>query len=181
MPGFLTAALMGLFVWHPGASIALAEPQMAPLVPTYPTYQVALTGYNAVPGQTDSDPYTTASGAYSNPDVIAARSVDLADQLPFGTVIEIDAASSSPSCGYNVVGDAIGLRVIGDSMNPRIHNTVDVLLHTYSGARALGVCDVTIKVLGRIDIARVPTTQKDLRLAVGYLEEANAQPLALEQ
>ena len=82
----LVTALTGFFVFAGVGGISTdtlmkAESTQAP---TYPTYSVAMTGYNAVPEQTDSDPTTTASGAYSDPDVVAARSVDLADELQIG-------------------------------------------------------------------------------------------------
>lgn len=156
---------MGLFVLtSPQASWAAGNAP-APL----PSYEVNLTAYNAVEAQTDSNPLITASGAYSNPDIIAARSTDLADELPFGTVIAIEpsAATSSPGCGYDVVKDEIGLRVVGDSMNPRIHNTVDVLLEHSKSARTLGVCkDVTVVVVGHINmnkLSKLPKTQEQLQ------------------
>jgi 3D (Asp-Asp-Asp) domain-containing protein len=89
-----------------------------------------MTAYNAVPEQTDGDPFTTASGAFSNPEVVAARSVDLKEELPFGTVIQIvPDASSSPSCGIGMVKEQLGYRVIADSMHPRKRNQVDILLN----------------------------------------------------
>lgn len=184
---------MGLFVWTALAGVpAVASTTAAADAPPAPTYSVAMTAYNAVPGQTDGDPTTTASGAYSDPDVIAARSLDLADELPFGTVIDIVAASSSPSCGYDLVGGDIGLRVIGDTMNARMHNKIDILFGTdhkvrvsgksVNAARALGICDsVTIKVVGHIDIKDIPKTQDGLRLAVGYLPKADDERLAVSK
>ncbi len=165
-------ALMGFFILSSSLGLVpttLADSKMPPL-----SYQVTITGYNAVPAQTKPDPSTTASGALSNPDIIAARSVDLADKLPFGTVIAIvPSDTSSPDCGYPLVSDKIGLRVIADSMNARMHNKVDVLLGTddfvsvggksVNVARALGVCDdVKIVVVGHIDISQIPKTQAKL-------------------
>jgi hypothetical protein len=40
-----------------------------------PGYNVTLTAYNAVAAQTDDSPFETASGAYSNPEVIAATAL----------------------------------------------------------------------------------------------------------
>ena len=138
--------------------------------------KVSMTAYNAVPAQTDVTPYITASGAYSNPNVVAARSDDLAQALPFGTVIEIESASSSASCGYGAVGKDIGLRVIADAMNVKEKNKIDILMPqsqtSASGkkenpALVLGVCkNVTIKVVGHIDIASIPKTQSALAAAV---------------
>lgn len=157
-----------------------------------PTYTVSMTGYNAVPGQTDDNPEVTASGAYSDPDVIAARSVDLADELPFGTVIEIDAATSTPNCGYGTVADQIGLRVIGDSMNARMHNKIDLLFDQsdvvrvggklINPARAFGACkDMVIRVVGQVDIRHMPKTQDELRVAIGYLPKAGEERLAVSK
>ena len=148
-------------------------------VPTYETYNVAMTAYNAVPEQTDSNPMMTASGAYSNPDLIAARSVDLKDELPFGTVITITrAATTTPNCGFGLVDDLIGLRVIGDSMHSRKHNQIDILFDANDTVRArgkqmnpalvLGFCkDIEISVVGHVDIAHMPKTQAELKMAIG--------------
>ena len=85
----LLTALMG-FLLLSGAMSAMPAHASAPTLPDYP---VTVTAYNAVPEQTDSDPFTTASGAYSNPEVVAARSQDLADKLPFGTIIELEGSN----------------------------------------------------------------------------------------
>ncbi len=157
-----------------------------------PSYSVSMTAYNAVPGQTDSTPDITASGAFSNPDLIAARSRDLADELPFGTVIEVVSADSSNNCGFSVVKEQIGLRVIGDVMNARMVNKVDILFDTkdtarvggkqISAARAFGRCSgVEIRVVGKIDIRDIPKTQQQLRLTIGVLEKAGPQNLAVSK
>ena len=136
-----------------------------------------MTAYNATAAQTDGTPDITASGAFSDPSIVAARSQDLASELPFGTVIEIESATSSLSCGYKSVGEDIGLRVIADSMNAIEHDKIDILMPqketTVSGktenpAIVLGVCkDVTIKVVGQHrDISDIPTIQAELASAV---------------
>lgn len=142
------------------------------------SYPVTLTAYNAVPEQTDSDPTVTASGAFSNPEVIAARSRDLAGELPFGTIIEIDGSNASQgTCGYSIVEPIVGYRVIADSMNARFTDRIDILFSTDSNytmptgkvknaGLVLGICDgMVIRVVGHIDITnpnRVPKTQADL-------------------
>src|SRR3989344_1228840 len=88
-----TGALMAFFLLSGAASaeptvnveVDSTEPKAVEETPQ--VYSVSMTGYNAIPAQTDSDPYTTASGAYSDTDIVVARSVDLADELPFGTLI----------------------------------------------------------------------------------------------
>lgn len=164
---------------------AALSSQTAPAVPEKPSYTVALTAYNAVPEQTDSTPFETASGAYSNPEVVAARTRDLADELPFGTIIEIDgsASTSGEDCGYDVVAKHIGYRVIEDSMNARLSNRIDVLLGTdinytspkgnvRNAASVLGICKGTIiRVVGYVDINHIPKTQAELaRLVNGSVK-----------
>lgn len=145
-----------------------------------PNYTVTLTAYNAVAEQTDSSPFETASGAYSNPEIIAARSGNLKDQLPFGTIIELDGTNASrEACGFTVVAPLIGYRVIGDTMNPRYTDRIDVLFDTKSNfkrtdggkvnaANILGICKgVTVRVVGRVDIKNIPKTQAELAVLVG--------------
>ena len=144
------------------------------------SYSVLMTGYNAVPEQTDSDPFTTASGAYSNPEIIAARSVDLKETLPFGTVIEIafPEGDSRAPCGLSSVSHLVGYRVIADSMHSRKRNQVDILFDNddsirvggkkVNAATVLGVCkNIEIRVVGFIDIRKMPRNQMELQLALG--------------
>lgn len=165
--------------------IAALSNQTAPAAPEKPSYTVALTAYNAVPNQTDDTPFETASGAYSNPEVVAARTRDLADKLPFGTIIEIDGSTSSSGddCGYDMVAKHIGYRVIEDSMNARLTNRVDVLLGTdinytsqkgnvRNAADVLGICKgTTIRIVGYVDVNHIPKTQAELaRLVNGSVK-----------
>lgn len=141
---------------------------------TSPTYTVALTAYNAVPGQTDGDPMVTASGARSNPEVVAARSRDLGTELPFGTVIALERTQAdTPRCQFSKVDHLIGYRVIADTMNARFTNKVDVMFPADEtvavGTRivnpsiALGVCDqVQMRVVGKVDVNNIPATQSEL-------------------
>lgn len=148
---------------------------VAPAPTVLAGYSVTLTAYNAVPAQTDSNPFETASGAYSNPEIIAARSADLADELPFGTIIAIDGPSgSTDTCGYRAVAPLIGYRVIEDSMNPRYTHRIDVLFDTKdnfvrtdgteeNAANVLGICKkVAIRVVGHVGFSRIPKTQREL-------------------
>jgi 3D (Asp-Asp-Asp) domain-containing protein len=173
-------ALMGFFV-NGGAGTATSPTaswtDTSPVAT--PAYEVTLTGYNAVPEQTDSTPDITASGTFSNPEIIAARSVDLADDLPFGTVIALSYdATSSPKCGFDIVHDIIGLRVIGDSMHARKHDQIDIMFDaadtvTIGGkqtnpAIALGICkNIQVHVVGHIDPKHMPKDQLELETAIG--------------
>lgn len=181
----ILGALMGfsLLLGTPTFSfgnVVIPQHVVAASAPAAPAHIVTLTAYNAVSAQTDNNPLETASGAYSNPEIMAARSVDLADDLPFGTIIEFDGAniSSGGTCGYGVVESNIGYRVIGDSMNSRYTDRIDVLLDTtkdymkpngraINAAEVLGICKgVTIHVVGHVDINHLPKTQKGLAALV---------------
>ena len=61
----ILGALMGFLLFSAATTAAPAQAA----APTLPSYPVTLTAYNAVPEQTDSNPFETASGAYSNPEV----------------------------------------------------------------------------------------------------------------
>lgn len=172
-------ALMGLFFLS-GAAVAVPGAASAPQAPI-PTYQITLTGYNALPEQTDDTPFETASGAYTNPEVVAARSRDLATELPFGTIIAIEApANGGKNCGYGAVSSLIGYRIIEDTMNARYKHYIDVLFatedqflvkgRTRNAAGLLGVCsDVSIRVVGHVKAlgnGKAPKTQKELAALV---------------
>ncbi len=199
MPIFQT--LMG-FLLLSGATVgALPAAASAPTVPTtpvIPSHAVTLTAYNAVPEQTDNDPLVTASGAFSNPEVVAARSRDLAAKLPFGTIIEIIGPSSDKanSCGYEVVESVIGYRVIADTMNARYKDRIDILFDTESNYRMadgtvknagtiLGICKgASIRVVGYVDIkrpSRLPKTQKELVALVKKDRKVLANVLVLSK
>lgn len=178
---------MGFFLLS-GTTVALPAQAEAPTTPVVPNYTVTLTAYNAVPEQTDDDPFTTASGAYSNPEVIAARSRNLAAELPFGTIIEIDGPLDLQNkCGYGIVSPIIGYRIIADTMNVRYTDRIDILFSTDSNYRmkngrtknastVLGICrGVTVRVVGYLDRMRpgkFPKTQAELTALVEGTELA---------
>ena len=191
MPVIAVVALMS-FLFLPGSAgaPALAETISAPIavagVAEEPskrlatskevarTYQVSMTAYNAVPGQTDANPFVTASGMASNIEVVAARSRDMAAELPFGTVIRIERSTKdTPSCRFSEVEHQIGYRIIADTMHQRWVHKIDVQLdqddtvvvdgRVVNPALALGVCGgVTITVVGTVDMKNPPTTQAEL-------------------
>jgi 3D (Asp-Asp-Asp) domain-containing protein len=159
-------------------------------IPAASTFLVTLTSYNAVPEQTSPTPWLTASGAASNPEVVAARSHDLADKLPYGTIIAVLGPTSSdngPYCGYDSVQHLIGYRVIADQMNARMHNKVDIQLDQndtvsvggkqINPAKVLGACTgVQIQVVGYVNPNHIPTTQAALaKLVNGSKQIASTQ------
>lgn len=188
----LAIALVGLLFLPVSASAPIAHattvedsgedpsPRLAAAVnPSAAPLTVRLTSYNAVAWQTDSTPGVTASGISSNPEVIAARSRDLASTLPFGTVVAIYRdGSDSPSCGFRKVEHLIGYRVVADTMNARFTKRVDVELDAadrvsvggvkMNPSRALGVCgNVKVRVIGRIEnLSDIPSTQEELQALV---------------
>lgn len=183
----ILGALMG-FLLFSSAVAAMPANATAPALPTQGSYPVTLTAYNAVPAQTDNSPLQTASGAYANPEVVAARSTNLSQQLPFGTIIQLYGPSSpGNSCGYNVVAPAIGYRVIADAMNAQYTDRLDVLFSTKANyvtgdagvknaATILGICKgVTFRVVGHVDIKNIPQTQAELAALV------NGTPFAVNK
>lgn len=178
-------ALMGFLLFsgaaslHAGPSAAQTPPSAPEKIPV-PTYTVTVTAYNAVPEQTDDTPHETASGAFSNTELIAARSRDLAQELPFGTIIAFDAsgAVAQKSCGFRVVEPVVGYRVIADTMNARYTDRIDILFSTKreyiaddgsskNAAEVLGICGgVTVRAVGFIDIGKMPGTQDELAALV---------------
>ena len=177
------------FLLFSGGTMAMPAHAQAPEALSQPTYAVTLTAYNAVEAQTDGNPLETASGAFSNPEVVAARSQDLAEELPFGTIIEVDGSGAiNNSCGYDMVHPVIGYRVIADTMNVKFTKRVDILLDTkanYStmdkgmknAAQILGICTgVTVRVVGHVNINHIPKTQVELAAIIG----GSAQKLALK-
>ena len=163
----------------PGMGIgALAAPDALAKKAALPFFTAKLTAYNAVPGQTDATPYVTAAGAFSNPEVVAARSRDLAGMLPYGTIIKIERTQvDTPSCRFSSFEDQIGYRVIADAMNPRIINTVDVLMNQnkkvwvdgrlVNPAYAVGRCaEVSVTIVGKMPVSAIPMTQAELAAMV---------------
>jgi len=184
----IITALMG-FLLFSGAVGASAVPALAS-APTLPNYAVTLTAYNAVPEQTDSDPFITASGAYSNPEVVAARSRDLKEELPFGTIIAIAGPSEADNtCGFNIVAPIIGYRVIADTMNARYTDRIDILFSTKSNyimadgrtknaGNILGICKgASVRVVGYVNPNRIPKTQEALAALV---HEEVVEPIAVK-
>lgn len=166
---------MGFLLLSGGSYTSVPSPVIVQKEVVVASHTVTLTAYNAVSEQTDSTPLETASGAYSNPEVVAARSRNLADELPFGTIIEIIGPTSAQNtCGYSIVAPIIGYRVIADTMNARFTDRIDVLFSTDSNYRQrngntknagmiLGICSgATIRVVGYVDVQNMPKTQIEL-------------------
>jgi len=177
LPGSAGAPAYAETVSAPVANAGEAEEpskRLATSLEAAQTYTVNMTAYNAVPGQTDANPFVTASGMASNPEVVAARSRDMAAELPFGTVIRIERAKKdTPSCRFSEVEHLIGYRIIADTMHQRWEKKIDILFDQHdtvpvegrevNPAVALGHCgDVTITVVGKVDMKDPPATQAEL-------------------
>lgn len=183
MLNILNIALLGLFSWT-GASVdafpTLQDverlPSQSPVEAIVEVPSIKLTAYNAVPEQTDSTPNITASGAFSNPEVIVARSRDLAEEMPFGTIVELVAPRDDSSCGFEQVEHFIGYRVVADTMHSRKTQQIDVMFdiadsiqlgsRSVNPAIAMGICNVTVRIVGSIDINDIPDTQVELAILV---------------
>jgi len=200
----ITSALMGIFLFSGIGGMAINIPKLTSIttapavvasaaVPTAVEIShltVKITSYNAVPRQTDGTPLITASGAYANSQIVAARSHDLASTLPFGTIIAINEQPSiSPkTCGYDLVASQVGYRVIADTMNASKHNQIDVLLNRHRTVRVgrkvinpsivLGMCHgMNISIVGHLNINHMPTTQAELAELVSGDTQTNTLAL----
>ncbi len=177
LPGSAGAPAYAETISAPIAVAGVAEEpskRLATSLEVADTYQVSMTAYNAVPGQTDDNPFVTASGMASITEVVAARSRDMAAELPFGTVIRVERSTKdTPSCRFSEVEHQIGYRIIADTMHWRWTHKIDVLLdHTdtvpvdgrmVNPALALGHCSgITATVVGKVDMKNPPTTQAEL-------------------
>lgn len=89
---------------------------------------VLATAYNSLPGQTDSSPWTTASGTRCREGVIASN------HLPMGTKVMID--------GF---GDRVF--VVEDRMNKRYNKRIDIWFRNYHEAKRFGIRKVRYHVL----------------------------------
>lgn len=191
----ITTALAGLLLLS-NSSIADATStswtKVAPKEePTYKSLTVLMSGYNALPGQTDDTPDVTASGTKPIPGVTAARSQDLAGELPYGTVIELvhtEKALASNGCGLSVLDGVEGYRVITDAMHPRKTNQIDLVFSTtrtvqhggreLNRAQVFGLCDgMEVRIVGFIDLKDLPQSQGELKLAL----ERSKRALAIDK
>ena len=185
MSPLFVSALTGFFVFSGVggmSSTSLMTDKEVPQEPTYEvleSYTVSMTGYNAVPEQTDDTPFSTSIGAYTNPEIIVERSSDLGTKLPYGTVIRVSQVAPSRGCAYDLVEEFIGYRVVADAMNARIRNQIDILFDkddlVQAGTRklnpayALGYCknNIKVEVVGKINTKKMPKTQAELKALIG--------------
>ena len=179
MTSFITIALTGFLVWS-GASTGALQVSSQVSAPgntaVSEVYSVKLTGYNAVPEQTDSDPNTTASGAKSNYETIVARSRDMAEIFPYGTIISLETPKGDKSCGFKEVEHLVGYRVVADTMHERKRRQMDIMFNMAdvvslggkptNPAVVVGVCDITVRIVGKVAIKDIPKTQAELALLV---------------
>lgn len=97
----------------------------------YTVATVTASAYNSVPWQTDSTPFTTASGTTVRHGVVAAN------HLPIGTLITIP----------EIYGDQV-FRV-EDRMNARYRNNVDIWMESIDDARKFGRKSVEIHIYSK--------------------------------
>lgn len=107
------------------------------------------TTYNAVPGQCDSDPLTTADGSRIDPDKLrdgkirwCALSRDFIARwgglFDYGDTIQV-GSFSSPQIN--------GKWIVHDCMNKRYSNSIDFLFDATNNNPKLGVCrDLVVKI-----------------------------------
>lgn len=135
-----SASFEKLFSWDNGQTVSaksdkitLAEP--TPKIKIVKTHTVRATGYSSTPDQTDSTPFTTASGTRVRDGIIAANIYFNGRRIPFGTLVRIP----------EIYGDKIF--VVEDRMNIRYKNNIDIWFPERSLARTFGSKKVTIEIV----------------------------------
>jgi 3D (Asp-Asp-Asp) domain-containing protein len=104
------------------------KPAVARPAATGRSLVVRSTAYNSLPGQTDANPFKTATGARTRFGIVAL-SRDLLRSIPYGSRIVLeDMGSWSNGAGrgkYNAMLSKM-IFVVEDTMHPRKKGTVDV-------------------------------------------------------
>jgi len=110
------------------------------------------TAYTSRHQETDHTPHLTATGAHTRLGIIAVSRDLLELELPYGSLVKLydlgrwhdgQGAGEFDPLFENIVF------VVEDTMNPRIHQQIDVWLPDYSLARLFGVRRVKVVVLRR--------------------------------
>lgn len=118
---------------EPAVPIAPKAVKVIPSVPKYKikkSLTVVMTAYSSTRGQTDSDPFTTASGEKVRDGIIAMN------RVPFGTKIRIPEK----------FGDKVF--VVKDRMSARYGKTRgDIWMKSYKEAKQWGVKRVRVEIL----------------------------------
>jgi len=99
------------------------------------THVVQASGYSSTPDQTDSTPFTTASGEHVRDGIIAANIYVNGRRIPFGTLVRIPA----------IYGDKVF--VVEDRMNVRYQNNIDIWFPERQLAKEFGRKKVTIEIV----------------------------------
>lgn len=104
--------------------------QIKLLLQSMTTYEVTVSAYNAVKGQTDSTPHWTATNRRAVPGLTCAVSRDLSHLL-----------------GKEIYIPGYGPRHVTDVMNERWTRKIDLLVATVAEARKIGNIKTRITVL----------------------------------
>jgi len=99
------------------------------------THTVQASGYSSTPDQTDSTPFTTASGKRVRDGIIAANIYINGRRIPFGTLVRIPG----------IYGDKVF--VVEDRMNIRYQNNIDIWFPERQLAKEFGRKRVTIEIV----------------------------------
>lgn len=111
------------------------EEEVEPKFKILKTYTVQASGYSSTPDQTDSTPFTTASGKHVRDGIIAANVYANGQRLPFGTLVRIP----------EIYGDKIF--VVEDRMNIRYQNNIDIWFPERQLAKEFGRKKVVIEIV----------------------------------
>lgn len=132
---------LGYFLMAPTVINADTAPQgippRLPVVTISPkAYPMRVTAYSSSRDETDSTPFTTATGMMVRDGIVATNI------LPFGTKIKIPA----------LFGNKIF--TVEDRMNRRLRNVIDVWMPTKSAALKFGVNYAEVVIVSNLSLSR---------------------------
>jgi len=132
------------------SSFVTTEPY-GPHRAVYPTYRVRATGYNSHASQTDSTPFITATGARTQPGIIAVSRDLLDEEIPYGSLVRLkDLGNFHNGRGHGKHQDFLDAQdifIVEDTLHWRKRNQIDVWFPALSQAREWGVRQVELEVV----------------------------------
>ncbi|MEZ4630385.1 MAG: hypothetical protein R2880_06720 [Deinococcales bacterium] len=109
------------------------------------------TGYNSMVGQTDSTPYTTATGSKTRFGIIAVSRDLLGKELPYGSMVRLHDLghykTGADAGSFQDLFDAEDIFIVEDTMHPRKRQQIDIWFPRYSQAAQWGIRQVELEIV----------------------------------
>jgi len=116
-----------------------------------PRFVLRATGYNSLESQTDSTPFTTATGVRTRFGVVAVSRDLLGDEFPYGSLVRIrdlgNYYNGRGAGAFQAMLDQQGLFIVEDTMHARKTNQIDVWFPEYGTAVTWGVRKIEVELV----------------------------------